>query len=76
MVESEPTKPKETGGRFDDDDVWGDAAEDPMDQLTAMTESDILTATKEMENEMRRLKQQINRMQQESRQYEARVKEN
>jgi 26S proteasome regulatory subunit T5 len=41
-----------------------------------MSESDILTQTKEMENEMRRMKNQITRMQQENKQYEARVKEN
>ena len=68
-------KPKEQG-RFDDDDLWGDAAEDPMDQLAGMSEADIVTATKEMENEVRRMKQQITRMQQETKQYDARIKEN
>lgn len=76
MVDGEPAKPKEGGGRFDDDDLWGDAAEDPMSQLESMTDSDVLTATKEMENEMRRLKSQITRMQQENKQYDARIKEN
>lgn len=33
-------------GRFDDDDLWGDAAEDPMKALDAMTDDDILAATK------------------------------
>ena len=44
-------------GRFDDDDVWGDAAEDPMAALNAMTDDNILAQTKEFESEMRRLKQ-------------------
>lgn len=47
-----------------------------MDQLAGMTEADILTATKEMENDVRRMKQQITRMTQECKQYDARIKEN
>jgi len=36
MVETEPVK--KTAGRFDDADLWGDAAEDPMDALASMSD--------------------------------------
>jgi len=76
-MEVDKTGETPTGkGRFDDDDVWGDAAEDPMAILNALSDENILAATKEFESEMRRYKQQITRMQQETKQYEARVKEN
>jgi ATP-dependent 26S proteasome regulatory subunit len=41
-----------------------------------MTDSDILNATKEYESQVRTLKNQITRIQQETKQYEARSKEN
>lgn len=41
-----------------------------------MTESDILNATKEFESQARTLKNQVTRITQETKQYEARIKEN
>jgi len=40
-------------GRFEDDDVWGDAADDPMDALANMSDNDILNATRQFESEQR-----------------------
>ena len=38
-------------GRFDDDEVWGDAADDPMSALNSMSDNDILSATRQFEAE-------------------------
>jgi len=32
-------EPVKATGRFEDEDVWGDAAEDPLDALAQMTEA-------------------------------------
>lgn len=50
MVETEPTKQPQPASRFDDADLWGDAAEDPLDALNSMTDNDILAATREFES--------------------------
>lgn len=47
-----------------------------MDALNSMTDSDILNATKEFESQARSLKNQITRINQETKQYENRIKEN
>lgn len=47
-----------------------------MDALNSMTDNDILAATREFESQTRTLKNQITRITQETKQYDARIKEN
>jgi 26S proteasome regulatory subunit T5 len=47
-----------------------------MDALTSMSDNDILNATRQFESQARTLKNQITRINQESKQFEARIKEN
>jgi len=47
-----------------------------MDALNSMSDNDILNATKEFESQIRTLKNQITRITNETKQYEARIKEN
>jgi len=62
-------------GRFDDDEVWGEA-DDPMDALANMSDNDILNATKSFESEMRSKTNTTTRVKNEIKQLDARIKEN
>ena len=44
--------------------------------MAAMSDADLVAATRDMESEARRCKQNITRLTQEIKQYDARVKEN
>ena len=62
-------------GRFDDDDVWGDAADDPMDMLANMSDNDILNATRQFESEQRSINNTMTRVKNDIKQVDARIKE-
>ena len=47
-----------------------------MDELAGMTDADLIAATRDLESEVRKTKQQITRITQETKQLDARVKEN
>jgi len=63
-AEKEPEKDAKALG-LEDPDVWGDAAENPMDELADKTDADLIAATRDLEAEVRKMKQQITRVTQE-----------
>lgn len=47
-----------------------------MDELAAMSDADLINATRELENEIRKTKQLITRITQDNRNLDTRIKEN
>lgn len=60
-------EPAPAGGKFDDDEVWGDEA-DPIDALGSMSDNEILEAIRQMESEMRSKQNTMTRIKEENRQ--------
>ncbi|CDW84941.1 26s protease regulatory subunit 6a [Stylonychia lemnae] len=63
-----------TGG-LESADVWGDQ-DDPMNEVNALTNEELVARTREFEAEIRKTKTQITRINNEIKNYDLRVKEN
>jgi hypothetical protein len=60
-TEKEPEKKPEALG-LEDPSVWGDAADNPMDELADKSDNDLVSATRDLEAEVRKLKNQMNKI--------------
>lgn len=78
MVEAavEPQKePVKAPGGLESADVWGDE-QDPLAELTDLSDAQIQEKIRDMEAEMRRNRNAMTRITQENRLYDTRVQEN
>jgi len=53
MVEQEPVKDVKKPSGLEDDDVWGDEAEDPADEMARMTDAELVAKTADLESQLK-----------------------
>lgn len=74
-VENPTKEPVKAPGGLESADVWGDE-QDPLAELSDLTDAQIQEKIRDMEAEMRRNRNAMTRITQDNRLYDARVQEN